>query len=416
MPSRDREIPPAVWPYIWSIQLNRIIFLIALLAAFPPLSTDMYLPAIPILQKSWAQPLVTVNLTLIAFFIVYCFGMLFYGPLSDRFGRRPPLLIGISIYIVGSLLCALAQNVWMMVGFRILQAAGAASASALAIAMTKDLFRADLRAKILAYVSIILGLAPMIAPIVGGLVLTFLSWPYVFVLQAAMGVIAMYGVYRIEEPLKTKTDSGILRAMTAYVRLFRNARFTGLNAANAIIGIAFFAFLAGSADIYISHFGMTETMFGYFFAFNAFAMMAGSFSFSRIAGHVPFQHLITISFAGILVSGIWMFIGVNNDPWDLAIPMWALGFFLGLSRPPAINLTLEQVDRDTGAASAMIGFSFMLIGALGMWIISLGWTDKIAVIGTMAAVTGAADLLFWLLAKRKLTGPVPVKTEKKISN
>jgi DHA1 family bicyclomycin/chloramphenicol resistance-like MFS transporter len=96
--------------------------------------------------------------------------------------------------------------------------------------------------------------------------------------------------------------------------------------------------------------------------------------------------------------------------------MWALGFFLGLSRPPAINLTLEQVDRDTGAASAMIGFSFMLIGALGMWIISLGWTDKIAVIGTMAAVTGAADLLFWLLAKRKLTGPVPVKTEKKISN
>lgn len=386
--------------------MNRIIFLIALLAAFPPLSTDMYLPAIPILKETWGQPLVTVNLTLIVFFVVYCFGMLFYGPVSDRFGRRPPLLIGIGIYIVGSLLCGLSQNVWMMVGFRILQAAGAASASALSVAMTKDLFRPDLRAKMLAYVSIILGLAPMIAPIVGSWVMTFLSWPYVFVLQAVMGAIAMYGVYRIEEPLKTKSDSGILRSVTAYVRLFRNPGFTGLNAANAIIGISFFAFLAASSDIYITHFGLSETTFGYLFAFNAFSMMAGAYSFSRIAGRVPFLKLMTISFAGIFVSGLYMLIGTNNDPWDLAIPMWTLGYFLGLSRPPVINLILEQVDRDTGAASAMVGFSYMLIGALGMWIISLGWTDKIAVIGIMAAITGGADLLFWLVAKNRLTETV----------
>ena len=317
--------------------MNRIIFLIALLAAFPPLSTDMYLPAIPILKETWDQPLVMINLTLIAFFVVYCFGMLFYGPLSDRFGRRPPLLIGISIYIVGSLLCGLSQNVWMMIGFRILQAAGAASASALAVAMTKDLFRADLRAKILAYVSIILGLAPMIAPIVGGWVMTFLTWQYVFLLQAVMGAVAFIGVYRIEEPLKTKSDSGILRSMTAYVRLFRNAKFTSLNAANAIIGISFFAFLAGSSEIYITHFGMSETTFGYFFAFNAFAMMVGSFSFSRIAGRVPFQHLLTISFAGILVAGIAMCVGTNNSPWDLALPMWFLDFSWACpARPPSI--------------------------------------------------------------------------------
>lgn len=379
--------------------MNRIIFLIALLAAFPPLSTDMYLPAIPILRETWAQPLVTINLTLIAFFIVYCFGMLFYGPVSDRFGRRPPLLIGISIYIAGSLLCAISWNVWVLVAFRVLQAAGAASAAALATAITKDLFKVDYRGKVLAYISIMTTLAPMVAPILGGWILTFLSWPFIFVLQATMGSLALYGVYRISEPLKARNDSGILRAITAYIRLFRNARFFSLNAANAIISIAFYAFIAGSADIYITRFGLSEASFSYIYAFNALAMMVGAFSYSRLDGRIPGQHIITISYAGIMLAGVWMLAAVHDSPWDLALPMWIVAFFLGMSRPNAINLILEQVDRDTGSASGMIGFSRIMVGSLGMWIISLGWPDKITVIGILAACTGAVTLLFWLLAK-----------------
>ena len=113
----------------------RFILLLAILTAFPPLSTDMYLPAIPFLQSHWNQPLAVINLTLVLFFVVYCISLLIYGPLSDRFGRRPPLIVGIIIFIAGSLLCAAANGVEMLILARIIQAAGAASASAISMAI-----------------------------------------------------------------------------------------------------------------------------------------------------------------------------------------------------------------------------------------------------------------------------------------
>ena len=120
--------------------MTRMIFLLSLLAAFPPLSTDMYLPAIPQLIEQWNQPLMMVNLTLICFFLTYCLFMLVYGPVSDRFGRRRPLMVGIGIYVIASFMCTLAGDVFTLIAARVFQASGAASASALSLAMCKDLF------------------------------------------------------------------------------------------------------------------------------------------------------------------------------------------------------------------------------------------------------------------------------------
>src|SRR5512133_1089541 len=114
--------------------------LLALLTAFPALSTDMILPAVPSLARTWNQPLSVINLILVCFFVTYGFFLLFYGPISDRFGRRRPLLFGLAVYVVASLLCAFASNASILIGFRILQAAGAAASSSLSMAMTKDIF------------------------------------------------------------------------------------------------------------------------------------------------------------------------------------------------------------------------------------------------------------------------------------
>ena len=152
---------------------NRPFLLLALLAAFPPLSTDMYLPAIPLLQKSWHQPLAMINLTLVGFFVSYCFFLLIYGPISDRFGRRKPLLAGIGIFIIASLLCAGSGNVISLIVLRILQAAGAAAASALALAISKDVYNGFERERILAYIGVIMALAPMLAPVIGGWIIFF---------------------------------------------------------------------------------------------------------------------------------------------------------------------------------------------------------------------------------------------------
>ena len=379
----------------------RTISLLALLAAFPPLSTDMYLPALPVLQKTWNQPLVTINLTLIAFFISYCFFMLIYGPVSDRLGRRPPLLLGIGLYIAASLACALADGVWVLIVCRVIQAAGAASASTLALAITSDLFQGERRAKMFSYISIMMALAPMLAPIIGGWIMTILSWRFAFVAQAIMGAISWCGVLRMKESLESPNDEKLTKALSSYWRLFKNTRFFKLNTALALFSLPLFAFIAGSTDIYITHFGLSQTTFGYFFGFNALASMCGAFFFSRIAGRIVDHKILTICFLGVLLAGVHMTFSQKAVPWDLALPMWVVGFFLGLSRPPGMNLIMEQVDRDRGAASSMIVFSFMMIGTVGMWLISLDWTDKIQIIGILALATGTLNMAFWLGSKSK---------------
>lgn len=119
----------------------KTVLLLSLLATFPPLSTDMYLPALPFLQKAWQQPMSIMNLTLVVFFVTYCLSLVVYGPLSDRFGRRKPLLIGIAMYIVASMFCAFSGNIYSLIIFRILQAAGAASGSVISMAITKTFMK-----------------------------------------------------------------------------------------------------------------------------------------------------------------------------------------------------------------------------------------------------------------------------------
>ena len=382
--------------------MKRVVFLLALLAAFPPLSTDMYLPAIPQLMALWNQPLVMVNLTLICFFLTYCLFMLIYGPLSDRFGRRRPMLVGIAIYIVGSVACALAGDIYTLIAARILQASGAASASALSLAITKDLFETKERERIMAYMAIIMSLMPMLAPVIGGWVIHYYSWRLVFVLQAVMGGIAWLGVLCLTEPLKKFQSISAAQVVLVYFRLLRNRRYIGLLLALSSLSLPFFAFLAGSSDIYMGHFGMDERQFGYYFGFNAVAMMCGSFAFSRLTLSFSSRNLMTISFFGILLAGIALAVLPHQVPWSLTIPMWLFSFFLGLNRPPSNNLILEQVDRDIGAASAFIAFGFMTAGAAGMGIISLAWTDKILVLGILGTAVGIATLLFWLRYRNRL--------------
>ena len=375
----------------------RTILLLALLAAFPPLSTDMYLPAIPHLSRLWDRPLITLNLTLICFFLTYCLMMLVYGPVSDRFGRRRPLLVGIAIFVAASGLCALANGVSSLIAARILQASGAAGPSALSLAMCKDLFETRQRARILSTIAVIVALAPMIAPIIGGWVIHFSSWRWVFLLQAATGVIAWAGVYRMTESLETPQVISPRQALTVYVRLLGNRRYAGLMLAISILILPFFGFLAGSSQIYMTGFGMDERQYGYFFAFNALAFMCGPIAFARLSRRFSTASLLTTAFAGIAASGGLMVLLPHHSPWSLALPMWGITFFLGLSRPPSNNLILDQVERDVGAASALIIFTFMTIGAVGMAVVSLAWPDKIVVLGWMGGLSGTATLIFWRL-------------------
>ncbi len=380
--------------------MKKIIGLLALLSAFPPLSTDMYLAAIPLLVETWHEPLAKVNLTLVCFFATYCAFLLLYGPLSDRFGRRPPLLIGIGIYVTASLFCALADSVEMMILARTLQGAGAASASAIALAISKDLFVGQVRQRVFIQIGIIVAAAPMLAPVIGGWIIELSSWRLVFVVQAMMGALTMVGVLRMEETLRVPTGEPLSGAILAYIRLFKNPRYILLALTFAVMGVPFFAFIAASSDIYITRLGYSERLYGYFFALNSAAFMVAPIAFSKIVKRVPLMKLLPFGYMGMMCSAALMTMPWLPLPWRIALPMWLFTFSFSFTRPPGNNLILEQVERDIGAASAFMVFIFFITGALSMWCISFNWTDKITTLGWMGVAASSFTLCAWFLLTR----------------
>lgn len=383
---------------------GRLVALIALLSAFPPLATDMYLPALPTLQTQWGQPLSMVNLTLVGFFVTYCFFLLVYGPLSDRFGRKPPLIFGICIYISASLLCAAASSIHQLIVYRILQAAGAASASAIAMAIIKDRIPGQKREQTMAHVAVITALAPMIAPVIGGLIMTRFSWPWIFISQALLGGISLGGVVMMQESLKKE---GVVPAtfLRRYLGVLKNRRFISIVLVVSLVGLPLFAFIGGSSDIYITGMGLSETTFGILFGGNALCFMLGSVCCSRLAPHFGGMRLMSFGFSGIFLGGLGLVLLPLTGPLKMALPMALITFCLGLSRPPSNNIALEQVDVDAGSASSILIFIYFVMGALSMSFISLNWTDKIQIIGLMAACSGVFCMISWHILKPHLRMP-----------
>lgn len=386
--------------------MKRFILLLALLTAFPPLATDMYLAATPHLQEIWRQPLSIINLTLTLFFVTYCISLLFYGPLSDRFGRKPPLMAGLLLFIAASFLCALAQNIWMLVGARIIQAMGAGAASAISLAMARDRLESGKREKVLSQISVIMALAPMVAPLVGSLIMEYLSWPWIFISQGLMGIVALVGVLLTAETNNIHEGTSITALFRSYGRILRNYRLVGLVFCNAVTSLPLFSFIAASSSIYISRFQMEESLFGLFFGANAFCFMSGSMICMRFGRKIGTFRMITAGYGGIGLGGLWMLATPDSGCWQLALPMGLITLSLGLSRPPSNNLVLEQVTTDAGTASSTMVFSYFIFGAMAMAAASLDWEDKISFIGLLACGSGLVSFSLWIFLRKYLHIPV----------
>jgi DHA1 family bicyclomycin/chloramphenicol resistance-like MFS transporter len=370
----------------------RALLILALLAAFPPLSTDMYLPALPSLTALWGTTEAVINLTLVAFFVSFSVALLFYGPISDRYGRKPVLLAGISIYILACLVCAMADGPWMLIAGRILQGMGAASASTLSLAMTKDCFVGAERERVMAHMAVIVSLAPMLAPVLGGIMLNFASWSSIFHAQVALGLLAMWGVWRLKEPAPA-TGRSLGQVLTAYMKLIGNLRFMSLCTLIALGMTPLFCFIGGSSFIFIKHFGLSEQVYSYFFAFNSGALMLGFWICGRLLKRgVPGFRIILTGYCGILAGAVALAFCAELGPWGMAVPMAFLTLSLGMSRPPSSNFLLEQVKQDAGSAASLIMFTYFVGGATAMWFIALPWDNKILTLALVGVATSALVL------------------------
>ena len=232
--------------------------------------------------------------------------------------------------------------------------------------------------------------------------MTWFSWRFIFVILGVIGMIAWIGVFKMPETLKIVSNTNVLQTAGIYIQLLKNRRYIGIALLMSMAVLPHFAFIGGSADIYITRFGLSEKAFGYFFAANAAAIMFGSFACSRLLYIIESRHILTLSFAGILIGGIGMIIHWTSGPWSLGLPMAIASFSFGLSRPPSNNLILEQVDQHAGAASSLLIFFYFMVGAFSMWLISLDWTDKIQIIGLLGALSGGLVLGIWIFISKSI--------------
>ncbi|MBE1424875.1 DHA1 family bicyclomycin/chloramphenicol resistance-like MFS transporter [Desulfomicrobium macestii] len=370
----------------------RALLILALLAAFPPLSTDMYLPALPTMVETWQTTEAVINLTLVGFFISFSLALLFYGPLSDRYGRKPVLLGGISLYVLSCLVCAQAQSPTALIVGRILQGMGAASAATLSLAMTKDYFVGAERERALAHMAVIVSLAPMLAPVLGGIMLTFADWSVIFLAQMVLGVVAICGVWRLKEPAPATTRT-LAQVMGGYLRLMCNLRFMTQCTLIALGMTPLFCFIGGSSFIFVTYFGLSEQEYSYFFAFNSAALMLGFWICGRLLKRMPGFRIILLGYAGILISSAALALCSGLGPWGMALPMAFLTLSLGMSRPPSSNFLLEQVKQDAGSAASLIMFTYFVGGATAMWFIALPWDNKILTLALVGMATSALVLV-----------------------
>lgn len=329
------------------------------LTAVAPLSTDMYLPSFPAVEKALDAPHGTMELTLAFFFIGLTLGQLAYGPLSDRFGRKPPLYFGFALFTLASIGCSLACNVAMLWSFRFAQGLGGCVGIVIPAAIVRDRTTARESARAFSMLMLVMGLAPILAPLLGGFLLTLFGWRSIFVTQALFGAAAMASIALLlsESHATAHAPRLSLRAVGAnYYLLLGNRSFLGYSLARGLSMAGMFAYIAGSPFVLIDLYGVRPEQYGYFFGINAFGLIASSQLNARALVFVPPSAILRKALcapplAGLALAGL----ACANL---ISLPWFALGFFcfvasLGWIAPNATASALATHGQMAGAAAAL---------------------------------------------------------------
>lgn len=361
------------------------------------MSIDMYLPALPGMTEFFSVSESLVNLTILCYFFFFAISMLFWGPVSDKYGRKKVLLLCLGLYATGSVLGVVSPTIHHLIAFRVLQAVGAGGISAVAMAIVRDSFDGRKREVTLAIVQSMMTLAPIIAPIIGGIVLIYASWQWVFVLFLLAAVIAIVLTLFFQETLDVeKRNKGrTFESLKTLLVVLRNPRFSILLVMFSLLGLPFFAYLSTVSYIYQNQFGLSEQQFSYFFSMIAVVALCGPVLYLKISKHISVKTIIYVSFIIFIVSGLCiLFLGHLSAVVFLIVyaPNASINSLL---RTPAAHLMLEQESRYVGAASSLMGFCAILFGCIGMTFTSVLNIGYIELIGIEAVAVGFIAIVLW---------------------
>lgn len=344
--------------------------LLTVLVAFGPLSTDLYLPALPSLVTVFGSDIPTVQLTLSVFLIGFAGSQLFYGPLSDRFGRRPVLMAGVVVYLLASVVCAFAQTVEQLVFARLLQALGASCGPVVARAVVRDVYGRDRAATVLAYLAMAMALGPAVGPMIGGFLTVHFGWRSNFVILALLGAGALAGVVLLLAETNLQRDRDALkpvRLLGNYARVLGDRRFLGYAAVVAGAYSGIFAFISGSSFVLIERLGLSPTVYGLSFGGVVLGYILGTFTAGQVSARLGTARMIRL---GTLISlaggaaGLVLAVAWPPSPAAVVLPVFVFILGTGLTLPNAMAGAVGPYPTMAGLASSLLGFIQMGVAAL----------------------------------------------------
>ncbi|MEU8662904.1 multidrug effflux MFS transporter [Actinoplanes philippinensis] len=375
----------------------RIVLVLGLLTALGPLTIDMYLPSLPAITADLHTTAAAVQLTLTGTLVGLAFGQLLVGPLSDAFGRRWPLLGGIAVHMLASVFCVIAPNVAVLGTLRVLQGLGAAAAAVVAMAMVRDLFTDNAAARLFSRLMLVVGVAPILAPTIGGLVLNWTSWRGVFVVLTVVAVtISAVSALVLPEtlPPAARRSGGVLGTVRDYGRLLTDRVYVGLILVAGLAMAALFAYVSGSSYVFQDGYGMSEQQFALIFAGGAVGLIGATQFNVRLLRRWSPQQIMSASLVAGLVFGLVFLATAITGAGGLAgilIPLWLVLATVGLAMPNAPALALSRHGEAAGTAAALLGAVQFGVGALAAPLVGVLGVGEVAmavvVFGGMLAAT-----------------------------
>ena len=394
-----------------------LLVLLVVSSVITPLSLDMYTPAVPHMADYFATDVGLVNMTLLGYYVFFALGMLVFGPLSDAHGRRPVLLAGIAAYAVGSIGCALSPSIWALIAFRIVQALGAGSISAVGMAIVKDSFEVVFREKVLSAIQVLFVVGPAAAPVIGAGVVTLADWRMTFWILSAVGIGCFLLTLGLRETLSPdmRTQGSVGHALGQLVVVGRNPGFMAFLIVGSLFEVPFMGYIAVGSYIYIDFFDVGEVGYSLFFAAAAVVMAAGPLIWLVASKRVSVRRFTTLLFAAACLVGAATATVGTMSPFAFCACFTAFALMESCARPYTMNILLEQQSRDTGAASALMNCIRTGIGAVGMGIAALPWPNYAMGVGVLmvvfmgAACSGWVALLHSRIPLVRVKGSEPVR-------
>lgn len=342
----------------------KLVFILAFLSSIAPLSTDMYLPALVKVSEHFNASSFLTQLSIASFFAAFAFGQLIYGPISDSIGRKIPILFGMGLFSVCSMLCFMVDDIYIFIVLRFLQALGGCAGVVMSRAIVNDTFKLNEAAGVFALMMVVSSLAPMLSPSIGGLLLRFFHWHSIFITLFCLGIFLFLCALSLKESSPKKTKISLKAVFLGYKTVLSDRVYLIYALSGAMVMSCLFAYITGSSFVFTQVFNLSEQQFGIIFGVNSLGFMLNARMNAKLCKKYSVKFILNKAFLMIFIFSLMLFVfSFFNNLWLFCIGLFCTFSMLGYILPNTTTLAMSRFKSLAGTASALLGaFQFSIAG------------------------------------------------------